>query len=353
MASLLGAAVAAWPRPQAAAPFAARSRALSEVPGAFDSDNLISNERTYLEVVPALTARGTTGGAYLGVGPDQNFSYIAKVRPAVAYIVDVRRDNLLLHLLFKAIFAESPTRAGYLALLLGRWLPEPGGPSSWEAASIDRIVEDVERAAPLDRADVSRRIRARVHAFGLALDARDDATLARFHAAFMDQGFELKFTSNGRPPRASYPTFRDLLLGADADGRQGNFLASEADYQFVRDLQARDAVVPVVGDLSGPRALRAIAAELKAAGLAVSAVYVSNVENYLFQAGAFGRYADNLAQLPRTPQSMVIRSIFRGRPSDSVVQPLDDLLASVADNRIQSYRDLVHSTDREGVRRRR
>ena len=78
---------------------------LSERGGYFDTDNLISNEKSYLHVIPALRDGGVTGGAYIGVGPDQNFSYIAQVRPAIAFIVDIRRDNLLLHLLFKALFS--------------------------------------------------------------------------------------------------------------------------------------------------------------------------------------------------------------------------------------------------------
>src|SRR5262245_44865892 len=99
--------------------FAEAIERLSEPGGYFDTDNLISNEGSYLEVLPALEAQGVAGGAYLGVGPDQNFSYIARVRPSVAYIIDIRRDNLLLHLLFKAIFAEASTRAEYLSLLTG------------------------------------------------------------------------------------------------------------------------------------------------------------------------------------------------------------------------------------------
>src|SRR5579862_258058 len=83
--------------------FAAEIERLSERGGTFDTDNLISNERAYLDVIPALAARGVTGGAYVGVGPDQNFSYIARIRPSVAFIIDVRRDNLLLQLLFKAL----------------------------------------------------------------------------------------------------------------------------------------------------------------------------------------------------------------------------------------------------------
>ena len=105
--------------------FAAQIERLSEAEGAFDTDNLISNERSYLEVIPALISAGVSGGAYIGVGPDQNFSYIARIRPAIAYIIDVRRDNLLLHLLFKALFANARSRVEYASLLTGRVAATP------------------------------------------------------------------------------------------------------------------------------------------------------------------------------------------------------------------------------------
>src|SRR3984893_2627837 len=112
--------------------FASRIERLSEDGGDFDTDNLISNEQSYLDVIPALNASRVSGGAYVGVGPDQNFSYIAQVRPAIAFIVDIRRDNLLLHLLFKALFSMSDTRAEYLSLLFGRPIPAPA--SEWRTA---------------------------------------------------------------------------------------------------------------------------------------------------------------------------------------------------------------------------
>src|SRR4029453_14967345 len=77
---------------------------LSEPGGFFDSDNLVSNETSYLHVLGAFDSLGVRGGAYIGVGPEQNFSYIARVKPEIALIIDIRRDNMLLHLLFKAMF---------------------------------------------------------------------------------------------------------------------------------------------------------------------------------------------------------------------------------------------------------
>src|SRR5436189_1579246 len=100
-------------QPGPAGSFARQISELSEPGGSFDTDNLVSNERSYLHVIPALKSGGPMGGAYVGVGPDQNFSYIAASRPLEAFIIDVRRDNLLLQLLFKALFEISETRAAY------------------------------------------------------------------------------------------------------------------------------------------------------------------------------------------------------------------------------------------------
>src|SRR5690349_13702041 len=122
--------------------FADRIARLSERGGYFDTDNLISNERSYLQVLPALKSAGVSGGVYIGVGPDQNFSYIARIRPSIAFIVDIRRDNLLLHLLFKALFAEAPTRVEYLSLLFGR--APPPHPEQWKGAAVERLVSYVE-----------------------------------------------------------------------------------------------------------------------------------------------------------------------------------------------------------------
>lgn len=324
---------------KSAAVFADRIRDLSEPPGHFDTDNLISNETRYLEVVPTLTQTGVTGGAYVGVGPDQNFSYIARVRPSVAYIIDIRRDNLLLHLLFKALFAAAPTRVEYLCLLTGRASPQPSG--RWRDKPLDEILAWVEGAPLVDRAPLQKDVERRIRAFGLPLAATDVETIARFHGAFIDNGLGLRFTSHGRAPLSYYPTFRMLLQAADRDGQRWSFVATDDAYQFVRGLQAKDAIVPVVGDLAGRHALRAIGASLRADGIAVSGFYASNVEDYLFRRDRFVPFIDNLRTLPRRPGAMVIRSVFRRGTSVSMVQPLDDLLRGVLQGRFRVYGDLV------------
>lgn len=335
-------------RVQAPASFASRIAQLSERGGFFDTDNLISNERSYLHVVPALRDSGMSGGAYIGVGPDQNFSYIAQVKPAIAFIIDLRRDNLLLHLLFKALFSMSNSRAEYLALLFGRPVPAPQ--SEWRTADLDKIVAYVDGAAMADAAitELQARVDEKIKTFGVPLSDADFETINRFHRRFVTAGLPLKFQTAGRAPQNYYPTYRDLLLETDRQGRRWNFLASEDDFEFVRSLERRDLVIPVVGDLAGPSALAEIARLMAARGDRLSAFYASNVEFYLFADGKFPRFVENLKRLPRTDRSLIIRSVFGGfgqsTPgyySSSVVQSVDQLLKGYASGTFRSYPELA------------
>jgi len=306
---------------QAPLPFAQTIARLSEPNGYFDTDNLISNESSYLQVVPELARRGVHGGAYIGVGPDQNFTYIAAARPSIAFVVDIRRDNELLHLLFKALFKESRTRADYLALLVGRTPPADAG--AWRAATIDRIASYVDQAKPLDAPALRTRIDRALRETGVPLSAQDLKTIAGFHDQFIAAGLSLQFRSTGRPPQWNYPTYRDMLVDTDPAGKQSNFLGSEDAFQFVKGLEARDLVIPVVADLAGPSALAAIGKLLAARGETLSVFYASNVEFYLQREGTFGQFVANLRQIPHAPNAVMIRSIFQ-RFSSAGRRPTDN-----------------------------
>ena len=329
------ACVVAPPRDVPRAPsgsFAAQIAALSEPDGYFDTDNLISNERSYQRVFPELDRLKVHGGAYVGVGPDQNFSYIAGIRPSIAFIVDIRRDNLLLHLLFKALFDQASSRIEYLALLFGR--PLPADPAGWRDLPVDRLAQYINRP-PLDvkALDLTRlRLEGVIKGFGVPLSAEDLVTISRFHRRFKEGGLALQFESAGRPPQSYYPTYGDLLLETDGAGRQRNYLASEESFQFVKSLQSRDRVIPVVGNLSGPKALAAIGRAMTERGESLSALYASNVEFYLDREGSYPRFISNLSHMPHTSRTVIIRSIFnRGMGgSMSVVQPVDELLSQFA-----------------------
>jgi len=339
--------------PIASETFAGLVNSLSEPGGYFDTDNLISNESSYLHVMGALDALGVRGGAYIGVGPDQSFSYIARTRAELAFLVDIRRDNLLQHLLFKALFDAARNRAEYLALWLGR--PLPRDPLSWMERDIEVIVSllDTLPATDSSRALAREAVQSRLRGYGVALSARDVTTIDRFHNAFITAGLALRFTSVGRPPRAYYPTLRDLLLETDLDGTRASYLAREADFQYVKELQRRNLIIPVVGDLGGVSAIRAVGEAVRQRGLEVTALYASNAEDYVMRDGNFARYVQNVQSLPLAQRGVIIRSWFGGpgtHPnsvpgyfSTQLAQTFDAFVAATSRGEPWSYRGLVSS----------
>jgi len=101
---------------------------LSEPDGRFQSDNLLSNEIVFTRIVPELLKRTQPGGVYMGVGPEQNFTYIAAIKPKIAIITDIRRGNLHMHLMYKALFELSKDRAEFVSRLFTK--PRPAGLST-------------------------------------------------------------------------------------------------------------------------------------------------------------------------------------------------------------------------------
>jgi hypothetical protein len=304
-------------------------------------------------VVDALEERDIRGGAYLGVGPDQNFSYIAAIRPEIAFIVDVRRDNLLQHLLFKALFAVADDRLEYLCLLFGLPLPDDAG--AWRDSSIAALVAYVDTvdAQPRSTRAALDTVAALVGRFGVPLSEEDRATIGRFHERFLGARLDLRFRSHGRAPRPHYPTLRRLVLETDRRGRQVSYLASESRWRVVDALQQRDRVIPVVGDFAGDHALRAIADLLHSHGTPVTAFYTSNVEFYLWGDGTFEPYAANVSRLPLAERSVLIRSFFGrnvgyvhpaavpGYYSVQLVQDLREFVATVQGGGYRTYFDVV------------
>lgn len=322
---------------------------LSEPGGYFDTDNLISNEASYLHVMGALRERGVQGGAFIGVGPDQSFSYIAQIRPSIAFMVDIRRDNLLQHLMFKALFQLSDTRIEYLSLLFGKAAPAEA--RAWTERSIEELVAAVESAPVVAEEEEAVRsaVMEAVVGFGVPLDERDLEMINFIHASFVRAGVRLEFTSHNRGANRGYPSYQELLFATDLTGRQANYLVREEDYRFLRSMQERGLIVPVVGNLAGDHALAEIGRVVAERGEVVSAFYTSNVEFYLMGDGTFPRFAATTSALPRNERSVIIRSVFRRRLPQSVpgymstqlLQPLDRFAAEYAAGGFRSYMDVV------------
>jgi hypothetical protein len=278
---------------------------ISEEGGYFWSNNYISNETSYLHALDALNQLGVKGGVYIGVGPNQNFTYIANIRPRIAFIIDIRRDNFLEHLLFKLLLEKAATRQQYLSFLTGRPIPSP--PLD-EDATLEEIVKSIERAEP-DERFFRRHLLDLLHTLRswpeLELGLSDYHDIERIYWEFFRQGLDIKYDSWRS---FFFPTFKEFLLETDLESRPRNWLSSTESFQFVRDLQMRNLIIPAVGDFAGTHAFRNLGSILKRQGDTVSAIYVSNVEFYLFRQRRWWRFVDNIRHLPVDERSVFIRA---------------------------------------------
>jgi len=332
-----------------AAEFSRLIRDFSEEGGYFFSDNLISNESPYLTVVDKLRQLGSTGGAYIGVGPEQNFTYIAKTRPRIAFILDIRRQAVIQHLMYKALFHLSPNRLQFIS----RWLSKPltkDAPSPDDSINILLAYFTKTRGDEQTYAANLTAIRKSIQEdFQFPLSARDQASLEFVYKSFRDSGLDAAFTLNGWSD-GEFPTLTEVILQPDQHGKPGNFLASREDYDFVRGLHMKNLIIPVVGDFGGKKALSSIGDYLRKNGLTVSAFYASNVEQYLFDDGLFPGFVANVRKLPVTEKSLFIRWVYQryyhparmeGQRSTSLLQRMMVFLTDYDAGRYQSYMDLI------------
>jgi hypothetical protein len=287
---------------------------LSEPGGSFRSDNLLSNELRHQFVIPELVQTATPGRAYIGVGPEQNFTYIAALRPSIAFVVDIRRGNLQLQLMYKALFELSTDRVDFVSRLFSRKQPD-GLRAMASAAEIFTAYTDVEASPALYDRNLKAIESQLSGKHGFALSTADIEGIEYIYHAFFTFGPAINYSSTeGVSGAGSYrPTYADLMAATDSDGRAHSYLASEEAFAAVKSLQARNLVVPIVGDFAGPRALRAVGAYLRSKSAIVSAFYVSNVEQYLRVGRVWGAFCANVARLPLDETSTFIRAGRGGR----------------------------------------
>jgi hypothetical protein len=317
---------------------------ISEPGGYFRiTDNYTSNEREIGRLFTMLRDNGTSGGVYLGVGPEQNLTYIAAIRPAMAFIVDIRRQAVMQHLMFKAMFELAADRADFISMLFAK--PRPPG---LDAATPIQLIWDAYWNVASDSVLAARnyaRVTDRLtkhHGFPFTPD-ESSQLLSVFNAFYW---YGPVISTRGMPGGrggGNGVTFADLTgWSLDAAGRPQSFLSTEENYAYVKGLHERNLIVPVSGDFGGPKAIRAIGAWLRGHGGVVSAFYVSNVEQYLFQDGKQQAFYENVASLPVTASSVFIRpySLRRGGVVESLC-PIAPFLESARAGRILGNNDAL------------
>jgi hypothetical protein len=319
---------------------------MSEPDGYFQSDNLVSNEDTFQFVIPDLQRVVKPGGVYVGVGPDQNFTFIANLKPGIVFIPDIRRGNLHMHLMYKVLMEESADRADFLARLFSRKRPD----GLTTTTSVDKLFgafQDVPASRDLfeDTRQLIRTSLKKRHGFGVSDidEAGIDFILGNFFAA----GPFLQYSS-APVGRTRYPSFAELQMATDGSGLARAYLATEENYRAVRDLERRNLIVPLVADFAGPKTFRAIGAWARQRKAHVTTLYTSNVEQYLFQGRKWDDFAANVAALPLDETSTLIRSCFNmcqsPLPGSRVLMLLDSMPAMLKDHQagmIGTYYDVL------------
>ncbi len=329
--------------------FARLIERLSEPEGYFDTDNFISNETSYMHVIPSLQENVRTGGAYLGVGPDQNFTYIVHAQPSIAIIADIRRQNLLQHLLFKVLIEDARDRYGFLCQLLSRnCIPQEG------ETEFGEMLSDVRRAPPdpeLFGENLENINWVLLEDYELSLTALDLDKIEYVYRAFFDAGLGMRFSTLGRPS-LGYPTFDELIRETDREDQFQNYLSDDILFSRLQRLQRENRIIPIVGDFGGSHALQATAEYLREQDLEVSVFYTSNVEFYLFDLPRWPDYVLNVRAFGFADDAVFIRSYFPtfgrlhpqnlpGHRPTSLIQHVGGFLDDARAGRHQSYWDVV------------
>jgi len=326
----------------------------SEGGGFFRFDNFISNEALFQHVVGRLKETTKPGGVYLGVGPDQNFTYIVALRPRIAFIVDIRRQNMLEHLMYKALIELSADRADFLSRLFARQRPENIGPES-TPEELFKAFRNVPAELDLFFANLDAIKTQLKERHGFKLSAEDEASIQYIFRAFYVGGPNLTYVGPVTPRfavRNRMPSYADLMMENDGEGQNHSYLSSEDNFGILKDLEQRNLIVPLIGDFAGPKTIRTVGSYLKQQNAVVTVFYLSNVEQYLFQQNDdWSRFYENVATLPLDSNARFIRSVFNGYAytlrangyfrSDSLLASIPDLLEAFNAGKIETYYDVI------------
>jgi hypothetical protein len=319
-------------------------------------------------VIPAARKEIKPGGVYIGVGPEQNFTYVSALEAKMAFVLDIRRQNMLELLLYKALFETADNRADFVSQLFSRKRP-PNLDAKTNATALFDAYRAVQPDEKYQQENI-KTIKSVLAKHGFKLSPEDLQTVERVHAVFYRAGPSIDYTFEATqlPPRpaAGFPSFERMMIATEGDcgspcltsyslppapGRNWSFLATEENFQYVRAMQRRNLFIPLVGDFAGPGTIRRIGQYLKEHSASVSAFYASNVEYYLDDRQQQDFYA-NVLTLPTDSSSVFLRFISgtgsvmpwwnSSIGNTSVVSRISDLrLAAPPDRRLPSYLDLL------------
>lgn len=249
------------------APLGPEARAIVAAIPTDPAPSKLVEDRHYLvsnEVYPERfrEALADLGGAFVGVGPEQNYFYAGWAKPELLILIDFDDVVVALHGVYQAFFRAAADSGSFVAL----WGDD----------------QEPARQAMRAAADGPGELARLEHAYGLARS---------FVRARLEQARK-RYTVLGLP----------------------TFLTDATQYQDLVALVAAGRVRTLRGDLTGKRTMNGIAAALRKLGLPARAIYLSNSEQYFDYDG--GARANLMAQ-PVDERSLVLRTFFvAAEPAD-------------------------------------
>ena len=251
----------------------------------------------------------------------------------------------------------SATRAEFLSRLFARKRPVDLAAN----APVEAMFAAFAGAAPSadlfkENLQAAKDRLVRDHKFTLSAD--DLKALEYVYSAFYRGGPDLNYSfspSGGGGFGVGFPSYADLMTETDGQGEHRSYLATEENFRILREYERNNAIVPVVGDFGGDKALRAVGDYVRSHGATVTAFYTSNVEQYLFQeAYAWRKFLQNVATFPIDAKSTFIRSIsnrgfpftqFRrispGARASTALSPIGEVVKAFNGGQIHRYEDVV------------
>ncbi|MCA9708637.1 MAG: hypothetical protein KDK70_22505, partial [Myxococcales bacterium] len=215
-----------------------------------DTHYWISNEQSHFLWHEAVRDRG---GAFVGVGTDQNYLLAGWARPVLLVLMDFDGGVVDLHRAYGVMFRRAESPDDFVSM--------------WSPARQAEVEGWIAEALPAE------------HAAG-AIEALRDAR----------------------------PRVEDRLRAVDQQYRAlgiPTFLSDPAQFEHLRTLWRNGRVVAVRGDLTAELTMLDLAEALRAAGLELGVLYLSNAEQYFRYGRAFRR---NVTALPMAADGVVLRT---------------------------------------------
>ena len=287
LAALLLASPEGRGAPPSASPFIRTIAAIEPDPDEtlFKTHYLTSNERHHALTFDALHG---AGGVFIGIGTDQNFLLIPRLRPTHVVMLDFDQWVADAHTIYRHLFITRETPQAFIDFF---------SPAQQRAAKRE-----------LDT---------------LATSEAERAQLERIYARYREQ---------------IYTRLLEQRKRLHLHKAQG-YLNHQADYDVLRDLARRGRYAALRGDLTGDASLTGLAAALRSMNLRVGTLSLSNAEQYFDYTAAFRR---NMHALPYTSSALVLRTFrHKGRRYDYYRQSAADFLPWLQSDRARNIRDLI------------